>query len=86
MELDVLVGSADDDGSAMPGDLDPPPRLVVATDGERGGWARRRAVPGRPLPGALVDTYGAGDSFAAGLTYALAAAEALDEALAFAAE
>ena len=64
----------------------------------RGSSSRRRAkqaAPGRAahdsgrfaagaLPGALVDTYGAGDSFAAGLTYALARGDALDEALAFA--
>ena len=40
-----------------------------------GAGARRTAAPGSyrpaPLPGPIVDAYGAGDSFAAGLTYAL---------------
>jgi ribokinase len=37
------------------------------------------------LPGPLVDAYGAGDSFAAGLTFALGRGDRPDEALAFAA-
>jgi ribokinase len=37
------------------------------------------------LPGPVVDTYGAGDSFAAGLTYALGAGKLGEEAVAFAA-
>jgi ribokinase len=75
VELDALVGSASDPGEAYsPGDLEPAPRLRVATMAERGGVAE----PGgpfraAPLPGPVVDTYGAGDSFAAGLTYGLAA-------------
>ena len=37
VELDALVGSGDDDGERYrPGDLDPPPRLVVATAGALG--------------------------------------------------
>ena len=38
-----------------------------------------------PLPGELVDTYGAGDSFGAALTYALGRGDALDDALTLAA-
>jgi ribokinase len=38
-----------------------------------------------PLPRPIVDAYGAGDSFAAGLTFALAAGYGVDEALALAA-
>jgi ribokinase len=34
-----------------------------------------------PPPGAAVDTYGCGDSFAAGLTFGLAAGLGLDAAL-----
>ncbi len=77
VELDVLVSSANDAGERYtPGELDPPPRLVARTDGARGGsllgpggashWAPA------PLPGPPVDAYGAGDSFAAGLTFGLA--------------
>jgi ribokinase len=88
VELDALVGSGDDDGERYrPGDLDPPPRLVVATAGALGGWAQPggpyRAVP---PPGEVEDTYGCGDSFAAALTYALAEAQPLEDALSFAAD
>jgi len=87
VELDALVGSATDVGERYePGDLDPPPRLVVATSGRLGGWAR----PGGPFgavtpPGPIVDAYGAGDCFAAGLTYALGSGEEPRDALTFAA-
>jgi len=73
-ELDAVVGSARDVGEEYRhGDLDPPPRLVVQTSGSLGGWAQ----PGGPFaaadrPGPVEDAYGAGDCFAAGLTYALA--------------
>jgi ribokinase len=91
VELDALVRSGNDPSERYePGDLDPEPRLVVATAGRRGGaWS---AVGGRagtyaaaPLPGPLADSYGAGDSFAAGLTYALGSGLPPEEALAFAA-
>jgi ribokinase len=87
VELDALVGSATDEGEHYePGDLDPPPKLVVATSGRLGGWAR----PGGPYtaadpPGEVVDAYGAGDSFAAGLTYALGIGLEGQDALGFAA-
>src|ERR671911_1682209 len=74
IELDALVGSGEDLGEQYhPGALAPPPRLVVSTAGPLGGWTQ----PGgpfraSPLPGPISDAYGAGDSFAAGLTYALA--------------
>jgi ribokinase len=86
--LDVLVGSAADEGERyQPGDVNPPPKLVVTTSGALGGWAQ----PGgpyrpAPIPDAIADTYGSGDSFAAGLTFALARGDALEEALAFAAK
>jgi ribokinase len=49
----------------------------VLTDGARGGVfatpdGRKGRFEAAPLPGPLVDTYGGGDSFAAGLTFALA--------------
>jgi ribokinase len=90
VELDVLVRSADDDGERYePGDLDPPPRLDVATEGKKGGTYDGERGSGRfeavAIPGTLVDTYGAGDSFAAGLTYAFARGDDVPEALRFAA-
>jgi ribokinase len=84
---DAVIGSGEDDAERYrPGDLDPAPALVVTTAGALGGWAQ----PGGPFtapapPGPVVDTYGAGDSFAAGLTYALAAGRAPADAVAFAA-
>jgi ribokinase len=77
--LDAIVGSANDPAEAFTeGDLDPAPRLVVLTAGEGGGtFTVRGQSPTRyesvPPPGPVVDRYGAGDSFAGGLTYALAA-------------
>jgi ribokinase len=86
VELDAIVGSGEDEGERFhAGDLDPAPRLVVATAGALGGWAQ----PGGPYratpPESVVDTYGAGDSFAAGLTFALADGRESGDALAFAA-
>ena len=87
VELDALVGSARDDGERyQAGDLEPPPRLVVATSGSLGGWAQ----PGGPFaaaerPDAVADTYGAGDCFAAGLTFALGSGAGVMDAVAIAA-
>jgi ribokinase len=78
VQIDVLVSSAGDPGEAfVPGELKPPPRFVARSEGAAGGsltaadgdGARWAAVP---LPGPAVDAYGAGDSFAAGLTFGLA--------------
>jgi ribokinase len=88
VELDALVGSGEDAGERYrPGDLDPPPRLGVTTAGPLGGWTQ----PGgpyraAPLAGPYSDSYGAGDAFAAALTFALAGGRTLEEAIAFATE
>lgn len=90
VELDALVGSAVDPAEAYhPGDLDPPPRLAVWTNGAEGGSFAVRGGPTTnyrpaPLPGPIVDRYGAGDSFAAGLAYALGAGESPPRAVSFA--
>jgi ribokinase len=83
-ELDVLIGSGDDPGERVDSlELEPQPRAVVTTAGALGGWMRPggpyRAVP---PPGPVVDAYGCGDSFAAGVTFGLGAGESLDEAVA----
>ena len=89
--LDALVRSASDEGEAYrPGDLDPPPRLVVATEGARGGRfaaaeGRTGAYEATPLPGPISDAYGCGDSFAGGLTFGLATEDRVEDALAVAA-
>ena len=77
VELDVLVASGKDAGERYEaGQLDPPPRFVVRTMGAAGGgWETPDGSQGEwkstPLPGALVDVFGSGDSFAAGLTYGM---------------
>jgi ribokinase len=78
VELDMLVSSTRDAGERYaPGDLAPPPLLVARTAGAGGGRVeagdgRSTAWTAAPLPAPPVDTYGAGDCFAAGLTYGLA--------------
>ncbi len=80
-----------------PGMLDPEPRVLVRTRGGAGGewevagpqppaaWVPSGRTAGTwaptPLPGEPVDAYGCGDSFAAGLTYGLAAGMGLEEAI-----
>lgn len=89
--LDAVVGSARDPAERYdPDGLSTPPRLVVRTEGRSGG--RYETDDGRagkfetpPPPGPIVDTYGAGDSFAAGLTFALARGDDLEDSLALAA-
>jgi ribokinase len=90
IELDVLVGSANDPGEAYAhGDLDPAPHLVVRTDGARGGWfavANGPAQPYAPIAATVAgDTYGAGDTFAAGLTFAVGEGRSPQAAVDFAA-
>jgi ribokinase len=75
VQLDALIGSALDPAETYcDGDLIPPPTLVFRTEGARGGQVSpggRFLAPQRKRP--VADTYGAGDSFAAGVTAALAA-------------
>jgi ribokinase len=87
VEIDVLVHSGTDVGEQLqPGELDPPPRTVVTTLGARGGRWEGAAGSGvwepLPLPGPRVDAYGAGDSFAAGITTGLAAGMSMRDAIA----
>jgi ribokinase len=88
VEVDVLVGSGEDAAERFEtGELEPQPGIVVTTSGKLGGWIR----PGgpfraAPLPGPVSDAYGCGDSFAAGLTYGLAAGRPVDEAVAIGAQ
>lgn len=90
VQADVLVGSADDPGETPPyGAVKPPPHVVVATQGERGGWVRPAGEPpwrwdAAPSPGPPLDSYGCGDVFAAGLTVGLAAGWDMQRAIALA--
>jgi ribokinase len=78
VELDALVASAlDPSESYSVGDIEPAPRVVVRTEGERGGsieyrGGRVQRFDAPPLSGPIVDRYGAGDAFAACLTLELA--------------
>jgi ribokinase len=84
--VDVLVHSGRDEGEELdPDKLEPHPRTVVTTLGAKGGRWDGEAGSGtweaQPLPGERVDEYGAGDSFAAGLTTGLAAGLPIAEAV-----
>ena len=87
---DVLVASASDEKERAGVEALPPPRWLVLTHGAQGGtWEGADGSGGEwaaaQLPAAPVDAYGCGDSFAAGLTYGLAAGRPLGDALALAA-
>lgn len=84
--VDVLVHSGTDAGEELdPAALDPPPRTVVTTLGSKGGRWDGEAGSGTweplALPGPRVDAYGAGDSFAAGITTGLAAGMSMQDAI-----
>jgi len=91
VQLDVLVASSVDEGERYePGELEPPPRFVAWTASRAGG--RLVAADGTEIawdavspPGPPVDAYGAGDSFSAGLTFALGEGRQPAEALELAA-
>lgn len=73
--LNALIGSGLDPSEQIPyGALNPPAALTIATEGAEGGILTpggryRASTP----PGPVVESYGCGDSFAAGVTAGLAA-------------
>jgi ribokinase len=87
VRLDALVRSSQDPGEKDAGeDLEPPPAVIVSTAGREGGhWVAedhsRGTWTAAELPGPMRDAYGAGDSFAAGLTYGLGAGLPTEEAV-----
>jgi ribokinase len=83
VHIDLMAGSANDPREHYDGTLDV--GLVVQTDGPNGGTANGERFDAVELPGPLVDTYGAGDSFGAALAFALARGDALSDALQLAA-
>ena len=90
VNLDVLVRSAKDPGEQQAEEgLDPAPDYVVSTAGKEGGkWVGEDRTTGNfkaaELPGPPKDAYGAGDSFAAGLTFGLGIGATIEDALAIA--
>jgi ribokinase len=90
VQLDALVRSGLDPSEAYePGLLRPEPRLIVSTMGRAGGsfvaGTDEGSFAAGEIPGPVVDAYGAGDSFAAGLTFGLGRGDDPQTALAFAA-
>jgi ribokinase len=88
VRADAVVGSARDPKERY----DPrvlasaPPSLVVLTEGAAGGRfvtadGREGRYEPAPIPGPIVDTYGSGDSFQAGLAWALGEGLDVEKAL-----
>ncbi len=87
IRIDALVASRNDPGEQVsPRDFELVPRAIVRTDGKRGGTIETHdgdvtewhsVAP----PGDWVDSYGAGDSFAGGLTFGLASGLSLPDAV-----
>jgi len=88
VEADALVASAADATEQHDvGRIRPRPRHVVRTEGAAGGaYTSAGGATGRwaatDPPGPVIDAYGCGDAFAAGLMYGLAAGRDLADALA----
>lgn len=84
--FDALIFSAHDQAElALAQRLQGTARLLVGTEGAAGGrwWgAEEGRWSAAPTPGDLADTYGCGDSFAAGFTLALARGAAVADAAA----
>ena len=91
VKLDALVLSAHDEIELREAtNAEGEAALTVWTEGERGGHYRSASGEGgrweaASIPGPPVDSYGCGDSFAAGLTYGLGAGMEIGDALALAA-
>ncbi|MEB3306994.1 MAG: PfkB family carbohydrate kinase [Cyanobacteriota bacterium] len=81
--LDALIGSGLDPAEAVPpGAVHPQPVLSIATEGAAGGVAHPGGrFPAPSLQGPLVDAYGCGDSFAAGVMAGLAAHWTVEQAI-----
>lgn len=83
ISLDALIGSGLDPDEQLRQPLGfPTPRWQIATEGNRGGRLSPGGhYPATPPPGPAIDSYGCGDSFAAGVTAGLAAGWSVDEAI-----
>jgi len=81
----TILSASDEHERRMAAPWEPQSRLMVATEGSHGGHWRGESE-GRwdaaPLPGEARDSYGCGDSFAAGFTFGLASGMASAQAAA----
>jgi len=71
----TILSASDEHEQRMAQPWEPRTRLMVATEGAQGGrwWGESEGRwPAAPLPGEPRDSYGCGDSFAAGFTFGLA--------------
>jgi ribokinase len=84
----VLIGSGLDPVERVEREqLNPVPHTLIRTEGAAGGLS----LPGgryrpAPLPGPMVESYGCGDCFAAGVVTGLAARQPLAKAISLGAE
>jgi ribokinase len=72
----TILSESDEHERRMAAGWEPQTRLMVATEGSQGGhwWGQSEGHwDAAPLPGEARDSYGCGDSFAAGFTFGLAA-------------
>lgn len=83
VSLDALIGSALDPGEQVPeGSLSLQPALRIATEGAEGGWAQPGGrYSAAALQAPVLDAYGCGDSFAAGVLAGLAAGWSTEQAI-----
>ena len=83
IQLDALIGSNFDPGEAFTfSDLKINPKFIIKTEGEKGGIV----YPGGRYEASMTcklnkDSYGCGDSFAAGILYGLSANLGIEKAL-----
>ncbi len=82
VNLDALIGSnLDPDESFLLSELNKKPRYIIKTEGEKGGiyipGGRFKAINNTQM----IDSYGCGDSFAAGVLYGLAENWPIEKAL-----
>jgi len=71
----TILSASDEHERRMAAPWEAQTRLLVATEGSHGGHWRGESEgrwDGAPLPGEARDSYGCGDSFAAGFTFGLA--------------
>lgn len=82
--IDVLLASENDKGESYhSGDLTTDPGLIITTRGINGGiLSDGSTYEAESIPAEkIIDTYGCGDSFAAGITYGLGLSNDLHQAL-----